>query len=102
MADDDASGENLRGRITRQGEDALGKLAQDLLENPLITGAITRAFGAREPWINWASTLVRPCGACSNPCPSTSAGSPQAEFKPKARCVFFGRLSDARRWLSRK
>ena len=48
MADDDASGEKLRDRITRHGEDALGKLAQDLLENPLITGAITRAFEARE------------------------------------------------------
>jgi chromosome segregation ATPase len=48
MADDDASGETLRDRITRQGEDALGKLAQDLLENPLVTGAITRAFDARE------------------------------------------------------
>jgi chromosome segregation ATPase len=48
MADDDATGENLRDRITRQGEDALGKLAQDLLENPLVTGAISRAFDARE------------------------------------------------------
>ena len=48
MADDDASGETLRDRITRQGEDALGKLAQDLLENPLVTGAISRAFDARE------------------------------------------------------
>src|SRR5918911_3943386 len=44
----DASGEGLRDRLTRQGEDALGKLAQDLLENPLITGAISRAFEARE------------------------------------------------------
>src|SRR6059036_4170387 len=41
-------GEGLRDRLTRQGEDALGKLAQDLLENPLINGAITRAFDARE------------------------------------------------------
>jgi hypothetical protein len=48
MADDDAGTGNLKDRITRQGEDALGKLAQDLLENPLITGAITRAFEARE------------------------------------------------------
>jgi len=48
MADDEATGENLRDRITRQGEDALGKLAQDLLENPLVTGAISRAFEARE------------------------------------------------------
>src|SRR5215207_6865124 len=48
MADDDASGEKLRERLTRQGEDALGRLAQDLLENPLIHGAIARAFEARE------------------------------------------------------
>jgi hypothetical protein len=46
MAEDD--GEGLRGRLARQGEDALGKLAQDLLENPLVSGAITRAFTARE------------------------------------------------------
>lgn len=42
------SDEGLRDRLTRQGEDALGKLAQDLLENPLINAAITRAFDARE------------------------------------------------------
>ena len=40
--------EGLRDRLARQGEDALGKLAQDLLENPLINGAISRAFEARE------------------------------------------------------
>jgi CRP-like cAMP-binding protein len=45
MADD---GEGLRDRLARQGEDALGKLANDLLENPLVNGAITRAFSARE------------------------------------------------------
>ena len=43
MADD-----GLKDRRAKQGEDALGKLAQDLLENPLVNGAITRAFGARE------------------------------------------------------
>src|ERR1700756_1417424 len=41
-------GEGLRERLARQSGDALGKLAQDLLENPLINGAITRAFSARE------------------------------------------------------
>jgi CRP-like cAMP-binding protein len=46
MADD--SGPGLRDRIAKQGEDALGKLAQDLLENPLVNSAITRAFEARE------------------------------------------------------
>jgi CRP-like cAMP-binding protein len=40
--------EGLRDRIARQSEDALGKLAQDLLENPLVSGAVTRAFEARE------------------------------------------------------
>ena len=44
----DTSTENLRDRLTRQGEDTLGKLAQDLLENPLINAAISRAFEARE------------------------------------------------------
>ena len=44
--DDDDDG--LRGRLARQGEDALGKLAQELLENPLVNGAIARAFEARE------------------------------------------------------
>jgi chromosome segregation ATPase len=46
--DDETANANLRDRLTRTGEDALGKLAQDLLENPLITGAIAKAFDARE------------------------------------------------------
>jgi chromosome segregation ATPase len=45
---DDTSTKNLRDRLTRQGEDTLGKLAQDLLDNPLINAAISRAFEARE------------------------------------------------------
>src|SRR4051812_41249180 len=45
---DTAAAEGLRDRLARQGEDALGKLAQDLLENPLVHGAIARAFEARE------------------------------------------------------
>lgn len=40
--------EGLRDKIARQGEDALGKLAQELLENPLVTSAIAQAFSARE------------------------------------------------------
>src|SRR3954453_3685790 len=43
-----AAAEGIRDRIARQGEDALGKLAQDLLESPLVHGAIARAFEARE------------------------------------------------------
>ena len=45
---DDETGDGLRERLARTGEDALGRLAQDLLENPLVTGALTRAFEARE------------------------------------------------------
>ena len=44
--DDDIKG--LRQRLQSGGEDALGKLAQDLLENPLVSGAISRAFETRE------------------------------------------------------
>ncbi len=42
------SGGGIRDRLTRHGEDALGRLAQDLLENPLVSGALARAFEARE------------------------------------------------------
>jgi hypothetical protein len=45
---DAAATEGLRERLARQGEDTLGKLAQDLLENPLVHGALARAFEARE------------------------------------------------------
>ena len=38
----------LRGRVTRQSEEVIGKLAQELLENPLVSGALSAAFEARE------------------------------------------------------
>jgi hypothetical protein len=44
----DGDGEGIRDKLARSSEDALGKLAQDLLENPLVNSAISRAFGARE------------------------------------------------------
>jgi predicted nucleic acid-binding Zn-ribbon protein len=47
MADGE-TGEGLRDRLARQGEDALGKLAQELLENPIVNSAIARAFATRE------------------------------------------------------
>ena len=46
--DEETGGDGLRERLTRQGEDALGKIAQDLLENQFVSGAISRAFEARE------------------------------------------------------
>jgi hypothetical protein len=44
----DTASDGLRARISRQSEDALGRLAQELLESPLVTGAIAKAFDARE------------------------------------------------------
>ena len=38
----------LRERVTRQGEEAIGKLAQELLENPMVSGALAKAFETRE------------------------------------------------------
>src|SRR5439155_16413119 len=35
-------------RLQRQGEEALGRLAEELAGNPLVTGALQRAFEARE------------------------------------------------------
>lgn len=47
MTDDlDATG--LRAKLTRQGEEALGRMAQELFENPVVHGALARAFEARE------------------------------------------------------
>jgi chromosome segregation ATPase len=34
--------------VTRQGEEAIGKLAQELLENPVISGALSTAMQTRE------------------------------------------------------
>lgn len=35
-------------KLSRQGEEALGKIAEELISNPVVNGAITRAFEARE------------------------------------------------------
>jgi hypothetical protein len=50
MTDDHEQGHEhgLRERITRSGEDVIGRLAADLLENPIVTAAIGRVFEARE------------------------------------------------------
>jgi CRP-like cAMP-binding protein len=43
-----AEDERFVERLSRQGEEALGKIAEELIENPVINGALTRAFEARE------------------------------------------------------
>jgi DNA repair exonuclease SbcCD ATPase subunit len=45
---DEEQDEGLKQRLQRQGEEALGKLAEELAGNPLVTGALQRAFEARE------------------------------------------------------
>ncbi len=40
--------EGLKDRLSRQGEEALGKLAEELVANPVVNAALARAFEARE------------------------------------------------------
>jgi chromosome segregation ATPase len=40
--------EGIRDRISRQGEEALGRIAEELAGNPVVVGALQRALGARE------------------------------------------------------
>ncbi len=48
MSDPSHAARSLRERLGGGTEDRLGKALSDLLENPLLTGAIGRAFDARE------------------------------------------------------
>jgi septal ring factor EnvC (AmiA/AmiB activator) len=48
VAADQPQDESLKERLSRQGEEALGKLAEELVANPVVNGALTRAFEARE------------------------------------------------------
>jgi len=45
---DESRDEGFRERISRQGEEALGKIAEELAGNPVLTAALSRAFEARE------------------------------------------------------
>src|SRR3954464_11133271 len=45
---DEAEDDGIKQRIQRQGEEALGRLAEELAATPLVTGALQRAFEARE------------------------------------------------------
>ena len=38
----------VRARVQKQAEDAIGRLADELLENPLFNSALSGAFAARE------------------------------------------------------
>ena len=45
---DDPHEDSLVDCLSRQGEDALGKLAEELASNPVVAGALGRAFQARD------------------------------------------------------
>jgi predicted nucleic acid-binding Zn-ribbon protein len=45
---DEVRDEGIREKLSRQGEEALGKLAEELVGNPVVNAALTRAFDARE------------------------------------------------------
>jgi CRP-like cAMP-binding protein len=40
--------ENFRDRLSRQSEETLGRIAEELAANPVVAGALGRAFAARE------------------------------------------------------
>ena len=46
MSDEDNKG--FVDRLSRQGEEALGKVAEELVANPVVHAAIARAFDARD------------------------------------------------------
>jgi anti-sigma-K factor RskA len=47
MADPEQN-ESIVDRLSRQGEEALGRIAEELIANPVVSGAIARALEARE------------------------------------------------------
>src|SRR4051812_7777988 len=59
MADDDPG---IRERISRGGEEALGRIAEELAGNPIVVGAIQRAFEAREKATQAQEAAMRALG----------------------------------------
>jgi septal ring factor EnvC (AmiA/AmiB activator) len=47
VVSDETENNGLR-RVTRQGEEAIGKIAQELLESPVVSGALSAALQTRE------------------------------------------------------
>src|SRR3954451_4848093 len=61
MSDDDQD-EGIRDRISRQGEERLGKIAEELVSNPIVAGALARAMVAREKAVQTQETTKRAVG----------------------------------------
>jgi hypothetical protein len=48
LGDEEPRDEGLRERLSRRGEEAIGDVAQALLENPILNSALSTALGAGE------------------------------------------------------
>ena len=58
----DGAEETLKERLTRQGEDAVGRVAEELVANPVINGALSRIFEAREQAVRAQETAMGAIG----------------------------------------
>ncbi len=47
-SDDRDDDQGIRGRVTRQSEEAIGKVTQGMLENPVVSRALSAAFETRQ------------------------------------------------------
>jgi septal ring factor EnvC (AmiA/AmiB activator) len=45
---DEPQDEGLKDRLSRQGEEALAKVVEELVSNPMVSSALSRALDARE------------------------------------------------------
>jgi hypothetical protein len=45
---EEAHDEGLKDRLSRQGEEAIGKVVEELISNPMVSSALSRALDARE------------------------------------------------------
>jgi hypothetical protein len=56
---DEHGGEGIRERLSARGEDALGELAQFLVDNPWMNQALQVALGARERASQASQSAIR-------------------------------------------
>jgi hypothetical protein len=57
--DESSGGEGIRDRISSRGEDALGELAQTLLDNPWLNQALKTVFEARDKASQAGTSAIR-------------------------------------------
>src|SRR3954466_14762171 len=78
FVNEDLQDEGLRERLSRQGEEALGRLAEELAGNPVVTGALSRALEAREKAMQAQEAAM---GALGIPSPA-HMGGPRRRLRP--------------------